>query len=376
MAGFTRLGHQSYLQVATETGLPGLVAFLALWALLIRALLRRLRVPEVERWVPCAALAALAGFLVHNLVDYTWYCPAIAASLFLLLGAGCAAQVAFDRGASPGVPRCRRAGALVGLGLLTVVLSVFLAAQTRQIESSNAYSAGDLNGAVQAARGALAVDPWDAESWDALAVARYPLPPALGRGLADLQEAIDARMQEARVRPTDPTTWRRLALLYGERRDYGTALECLGRALDLNPNYVLAWADRARLAGLAGRPDLVASSWQRVAALYDTPVRRFAALEYPDATYLYAFDYLAQQAERQGDGAAALDYRRKLVPMLTGILALPQLQLMMMQNILLLQPGDLDNLRLMAYHTVDALRATGNPADANLAGQLDQALSK
>jgi tetratricopeptide (TPR) repeat protein/O-antigen ligase len=398
--GFTRLGHESYLQVATEAGLPALAAFLAVWVLLARGLGRRLGeaspplaplslrerggeaspscppLPAAERamdrLLPGAALAAMVGFVVHNLVDYSWYCPAVAVSLFLLAGAATGDGKADKAGVIQ--PRASRAAAaLAGLGALALVLVVFLVAQVRQAASQGAYRAGDLQAAVQAARSALALDPWDAESWDALAVAYYPLPPVLGRGPADLQQAIEARRQEARVCPTDPTNWRRLGLLYGEAHDLRAGLEALSRALAYNPNYVLGLADQARLAEQAGQLDLAAAAWERLAALYDTPVRKYAALELPDPTYLYAWDYLARQAESRGERPRALEYRRRMAPLLEQVLTLPPWEVALMESVAMIRRGDLESFRLMAAQTAAALRATGEKADAEEAGKLEKA---
>ena len=386
-AGFTRLGHESFLEAATEAGLPALAVFLALWVLLIGDLRKRLRktsfppppLPSARdvrregvggeaRLLPCAALSALAGFLVHNLVDYSWYCPAVAASLFLLLGAGLASPL---RPAPEASPRRARRQALLflgGMGALTVMLALFLTAQARQAAAQVALDTGDPAGAVQAAQGALALDPPDAESLETLAAAyEYE---------SNLPEAVHARLQEAQLRPTDPTNWRRLALLYGREHDLASALPAVAHALQLNSHYVLALADQARLAAQAGRPDLETASWQQLADLYDTPFRKFAALELADPTYLFAFDYLAQRAEKQGDARRALDYRRQMAPILEEVLTLHPWDIAVMNQVALLHPGDLDNLRLMVDPTIKALRASGEKADGDEAGELEKAEQK
>jgi O-antigen ligase len=380
-AGFTRLGHETFLEVATEAGLPALAAFLALWALLLRDLRRRLsseppprpspRLRGQEgaggeaRLLPCAALAAVAGFLVHNLVDYSWYCPAVAASVFLLAGAALGSAVEVS-----GQTRRRWAVDRVLLFLvagvaLTVLLALFLTAQVRQAAAQAALDAGDPAGAVAAAQGALSLDPVDAESWEALA-AGYEYQSAF-------PQAILARLQEARLRPTDPTNWRRLALLYGEENDTADALPTIARALRHNPRYVLGLADQARLAQQAGRPDLEAASWQQLADLYDTPFRKYAALYMADPTYLYAFDYFARRAEGQGDHPRALDYRRKMAPLLEEVLTQPPFEIALMRKVALLAEGDLENFGLMLPPTVQALRASGEKADAEEAGKLEKA---
>lgn len=89
-----------YLQIALETGLPGLVLLLgalALVALWCRAALR----PDDSRRQLAAAAAIAAGLIVsalHSLADFVWYIPACM-SLTVLLAA-CACRLAQLRGAS------------------------------------------------------------------------------------------------------------------------------------------------------------------------------------------------------------------------------------------------------------------------------------
>ena len=85
-AGFTRMAHQTPLQVAAEAGLPTLVALLLALALIVRELVTGLRAGGL-RAVQCAAgLAALAALGFQNLADYTWYIPAVGLTLAAVLG--------------------------------------------------------------------------------------------------------------------------------------------------------------------------------------------------------------------------------------------------------------------------------------------------
>lgn len=383
--GFTRLGHQSYLQIATEAGLPALAAFLMLWILLVRSLRKRLEgasapCPSLStgeqegavRLLPCAALAALVGFLVHNLVDYSWYCPAVTASLFLLLGAASAERNADRKAAAPSSRR-QAYPILAALAALTLALAMFLAAQAYQSAARAALQAGDGGGAIRHTEAALRADPWDAEAWELLSDAWRYRSQTQGGNLSDLQRAIDARQQAARLRRPDPTNWRRLGLLYAEAGHPEAGVDALTEALKYNPNYVLGLADLARLNEQAGKLDAAAAAWERLSALYESPIRKYAALEHPDPTYLFAWDYLARRAESRGEDAVALGYRRKMAPLLEQILTLPPWEITLLQSVALIRTGDLEAFRLMADQTAAALRATGESADAEAARSLDQA---
>jgi len=76
-SGWYREAHNDYLQVLVESGLPGLL--LALWAAV-----RVLRAAAPDPWL----FAALAGVLLHEVVDFDLQIPAVAALFVILAGAG------------------------------------------------------------------------------------------------------------------------------------------------------------------------------------------------------------------------------------------------------------------------------------------------
>jgi O-antigen ligase len=61
--------HNAYLQVAAETGITGLVAYLALLATIVWRLLAGARTMD-GRWRCWAALAVSVSLMVHGLFDY------------------------------------------------------------------------------------------------------------------------------------------------------------------------------------------------------------------------------------------------------------------------------------------------------------------
>ncbi|HEY3396904.1 MAG TPA: O-antigen ligase family protein [Armatimonadota bacterium] len=367
-AGFTRLGHESYLQMAAEAGLPALLAFLALWIALLRRLGRRVTAAASpgDRLLPAAALAALAGFLVHNLVDYSWYCPAVTVSLLLLVGAALAGD-----GPPPAAAPRPRARWLVAAALLVITLlvaGVLLPAQYLQAQAHAAAVQGNPS-ALELARRACALDPQDADLLDTLAkIAPYQgLSAAEGR-----REAIAARLQAARLRPGDATNLRLLALLYADASDLPHALAATQQCLTTYPTYLLGWATQARLAAQAGNPQLATASWQHLADLWGTPIQKYAALgDLPDPNYLFAWDYLAARARERGDRATETTYRRLMAVLLEKWYRTDDTQRTLMHQSVLLREGDEPLLDRMADETEAFL--AGEPADAPLVPSLQQA---
>ena len=362
-AGYTRLGHESYLQVATEAGLPGLAAYLALWVALSLALARRLREATGEaRLLPAAAAAALAGFLVHNLVDYSWYCPAVTCSLFLLLGAALAPKAQAASRTEAEAPASRVHGA-AWIGAALCLLLVFVLGLTVLPAQHRART-----GSLPDLRAAVRDDPLDADLWDALA-GTLTQPPARPEAL---RQALALRERQiARLRPSDPRNWRRIALLYGQLGDLPAALDAAAQALRWHPTYLLGLATQARLAERAGDLPLATQAWRRLSDLYDTPVGKYAALgDLPDPTYLFAWDFLARRARQAGDAAGVLDYRRRQAGLLARVLSLGQKEQMLLEFTNLLPPGGWGELQALAGPVAADLEASGSPPDAVLAGQL------
>jgi len=80
-----QLVHNNYLQMWSDAGVAAFVVFLALWAVALRDGYRLTK----ERAGDAAVIAivpALAGWVVHGLVDFDLYVPGIAYPVFALLG--------------------------------------------------------------------------------------------------------------------------------------------------------------------------------------------------------------------------------------------------------------------------------------------------
>ncbi len=77
--------HNDYLEIALETGVPGLIVlllFLVWWG---RAAWRAWRVPDVSPYAQAASIAS-AAILVHSLVDFPLRTAAISAVFAMCLG--------------------------------------------------------------------------------------------------------------------------------------------------------------------------------------------------------------------------------------------------------------------------------------------------
>jgi O-antigen ligase len=79
--------HNLLLQLLSETGIVGLIAFVILITITLRVAKRKARSPNTtERIVAVGALAAIMGVLAHGTVDYVFHvCPQFSALFFIVL---------------------------------------------------------------------------------------------------------------------------------------------------------------------------------------------------------------------------------------------------------------------------------------------------
>lgn len=88
-AYYSTHAHNYLLETGAETGVPGLLLMLALSFFVlyrIRAVFKRKLAGEARVYA-VALWAATAGFLFHNLADFTWYSPLVGAVFWLCAGA-------------------------------------------------------------------------------------------------------------------------------------------------------------------------------------------------------------------------------------------------------------------------------------------------
>ncbi len=115
-AGDVKPAHNDYLQMASETGIFGLLAFLAFWGYFIvhngRSILRE--EDRATRWFRAGVFAGVVGFLLHSFVDFNFYNPSLATVAFIFAGTTYALLPA-----NGGVPMSR--GKLVVVALFALI---------------------------------------------------------------------------------------------------------------------------------------------------------------------------------------------------------------------------------------------------------------
>ena len=224
LTGFTRLAHNSYLQMADECGIFALLALLAILGLLGLAVTRGLRqmpdtagdefLPADNRLLLCGLAGSLAGGVVQNLIDSDWYVFFLGAIFWTLAGLAAGAIERQEAAAEKPLSGPN----LAALG--TVAAALLALTGTQSIGAGYAMTAvdqkdADPGGAVQSYTSARAWDPLNG---------RYPSDQGYAvqySRLGDLAGAETALNTSIALEPNS-VNYRRL----------GTVLQAAGRNAD------------------------------------------------------------------------------------------------------------------------------------------------
>ena len=191
----TQNAHSEPLELMAELGVGGVALFLAFFALIVAAGIRRRGSPDAP--AAGAALGVLAAASVGFLIDWTWQIPAVVVPVLVS-----AAVLAGSPAPASRKPRYRTAlggwspAPMLTAGLVLLALPALwaggvLALATGRLDAAGeALDRGDYAEAAQAARAAAAIEPWAAEPWVQLATIEQATG-NLEAARIDVHEAID-----------------------------------------------------------------------------------------------------------------------------------------------------------------------------------------
>ena len=128
-------------------------------------------------------------------------------------------------------------------------------------------SLGRLPEAETSYRQSLAMDATDYKTWNNLAA-------LLLNALNQPAEAVQCLAKALKLEPNNPLGWANLASVHGRLDRHVEALECAERALTLDPQMVEAHLHRARAAQMLGRRDVVRSASEALAKVPPEKFRR------------------------------------------------------------------------------------------------------
>ncbi|GEM_PF-3598143 len=324
--GWTRLAHNSYLQLAAEGGaamplvLVGLIGAAVVPA--VAGLRRRREEEQQSDWMPdrllmmSGLLGGVAASMARNLVDSDWYVAAIGTSFWLMLGALVALSDREPWKVSVSAWMCRAKA--TALGLIVVCLLSVLISQGYYTGAWALLGSGDRESAVRAFRLATTFDPLNADLHRKLGgVLRLYSEQSDDDAYAEAcaREAERELMRAAELEPTAPKTHYQLGKLYANcLADYEKAVKAYHDALSRDPHAVQVYTALAETYGLMGRHSDVLRAYRRVAEMEDSVYERVRAIpELVEPSYIFAHEALGRDAESRGENVRAREhYRRAL----------------------------------------------------------------
>ena len=312
VVGFSRMAHSKDLQVAAECGVPAAAALAAFFFAYFIAVGRRVlpgcsdesRPDYGERALLVGSMGSVVAFGFHCLVDYDWYIPGLALTVWLIMGLSSAdvaqpeAKPAGRRATGRTVVLCL---GLAILGALVCSLPVRLIASAGLAEKARASAAqNDFLRAQDLLGQAITLTPDNAELRAEMSRAV-----AFSRGPSQeqpLRDAISWLEGAARLQPTEATYQYQLAQLHRALGEAELAIIAADAARCLSPSDTRILLLLARLYEGAGRLDDSHTMYVRIDELWRSPVGQYQAIEqYVNLDYAYAWLHLARVAQADGN---------------------------------------------------------------------------
>lgn len=296
----TQLSHNSYLQLAAESGVLALLALLAFVVLWLREVMRGVRgLTTHQNLLRAGILAGAVGVGVHSFIDSDLHYFGVGYALFLVMG------VAMPLSADGIAPESLQKGtrgllAAVALGVPLVFLYAGWAEVLRgQVRAD--MDAGRIEDARSKARRATELLPGEGEGW----YQRALLATSASEHLEFLQVA-------ARVAPTSRNI-RAVARAQVQAGEIGEALQTLDRVFERDPNNLPALERKLELLDQVGRADEAVVLARRIVAIEETPYFRIRAIPELVPTQTFAARLFLAQREPEPRERIAL-----LLPALDG----------------------------------------------------------
>ncbi|MEP0765750.1 MAG: O-antigen ligase family protein [Fimbriimonadia bacterium] len=308
--GFTRLAHNSYLQVASEAGVPALLALSVVGGMWFLRVGRREATPVTDKdlflgvsrpLLRSAVLAAVVGAGAHNVIDSDLYLFSLNLTLWSLLGLGL--SLAVD-GTTPVLlpKRSFALGATVIVAVLGIALVTRAIASLIAVQAQAALESGDYAEARRGFEAALAWAPNDR---------RYLV--AAGRLALAAREEWTAARYFRRAMRSEPSAeaFTAMALAYLAMGEQSGAADMFLLAAHADPYSLEALRGLMRTRKALGDGDWVAAAERIVSLRSSTHATVRAVPEIVETAYAEADAALGEAAEQEGNAGKALGHYRR-----------------------------------------------------------------
>ena len=335
--GFTRLAHNSYLQIAAEAGAPALLLLVGTLGVLAWSVVRHERhqahvseahsAPQVSplnnaiggarfalqdtRVLRAGLAGAIAAGLARNLVDSDWFIFACLFTFWAVVGLMLALAASVPAG-KDAAGRVRQRGYHTGILALSIIV---LTLRVGGAWSANSANWSLLEG-VPDEEGYLRALRWEPLNGDHyLSLGMLYLGWARAGDTDKAQDAEHALRRAVQLMPLSKT-WYHLGNLYRDvLGDGAQAAVAYRRALEWDPHALRVMVELGRTLEQQGRLQEAEAVYRRMLSIESSVYNQIRAVpEIPEVDYAFAYAGLARIAKAQGkpEGEVRERYARAL----------------------------------------------------------------
>ncbi|MHB1459547.1 MAG: O-antigen ligase family protein [Armatimonadota bacterium] len=326
IVGFTKLAHNSYIQLAGEAGIPAMLALIALLGTailpaMLKIIRRRLIDHETDQPMPgdiwmldtklilCGIVAGAAASIARNAVDSDWYITSIGISFWALAGMA----VSLSGGArSISIKSPYRIVFLLITTILFIYGQMLLTGELWNQSARSQVLAGRLESATSYY--------WNAQMYDALNAdyhrKRGMLYTMLAKNPSD--RIMDAAIYEYRtavhLAPSSAKGYYQLARAYEKAGKNNNAIEMYKKSLEYDPQSPQTLLMLARQYQLMAMKSNMLETYRRMIDVEESPYETVRAVpEIVEPSYIFAHKVLGDDYAAKSEPSKAVDeYRRAL----------------------------------------------------------------
>jgi tetratricopeptide (TPR) repeat protein len=320
LVGYTKLAHNSYLQLAAEAGPASTLVLLILLGYSTLPLILRLRkscsdlstenIHSNYKWMPdrrlaiCGLIGGAMASISRNLVDSDWYITSIGLSFWIILGSAIA-LVENSNYVFKQFTKRHLTWAIAGI-VITTIATLILLTSNYYLNKGNLFQAkGDPINAWTYYRKAVHVNWLNAE-----AHRRFGMTSIAMACIEDNQSMIDVGIKELKVashlEPTDAKNFYQLGRIYDQFPNKGDSIKAYKQALKrapLSPKLLLALG---KAYENRNQQEKALAIWKKMVVIEKSPYGRIRAMpEFVELEYVFAHEALGRHYKKVGNTSAA-----------------------------------------------------------------------
>lgn len=326
IVGFTKLAHNSYIQLAGEAGIPAMLALItflgtailpAMWKIIRRRLFDLVTDQTMtgEMWMPdpklilCGIVVGAVVSIARNAVDSDWYITSIGISFWVLAGM----TVSLSGGSrSINLKSAYRNGLLIITTIFLVYGFMLLIGELWNQSARSQVLAGNPESAVTYYKNAQRYEPLNADYHRRLGNLFSMMNQGVDNNVID--SSINEYKIAIRLAPSSAKGYYQLAKVYEKAGQTSEAVEMYKKSLEYDPQSPQTLLMLARQYQLMRKTTDALDVYRQMVAVENSPYETVRAVpEIVEPSYIFAHKILGDDyAARNEPSKASDEYRHAL----------------------------------------------------------------